>query len=99
MTNEDDELHHHDGDTAPRTDPLTGALMRDMLAPVFATARRGAPSVGLLLVDLDNFKSINDAFGHATGDAVLQAFALHARAALRDGDFLIRYGGDEFVVV
>ncbi len=61
--------------------------------------RRHATSVGLLLIDLDHFKSINDAFGHAAGDAVLHEFGVRARAILRGGDLLIRYGGDEFVAI
>jgi len=81
------------------TDSLTGALPRAALDPEFAAIRRSVQSVGLLLIDLDHFKSINDAFGHAAGDAVLRAFAERARGVLRGQDLLIRYGGDEFVAV
>jgi diguanylate cyclase (GGDEF)-like protein len=56
-------------------------------------------SHGLALIDLDHFKRINDAFGHATGDQVLQAFAAVATACLREGDVLARYGGEEFVLL
>lgn len=77
----------------------TDRRQRAALAPAFAAARRRVSAVALLLIDLDNFKSINDAFGHATGDAVLREFGVRARDVLRDGDVLIRYGGDEFVVV
>jgi diguanylate cyclase (GGDEF)-like protein len=80
-------------------DPLTGALARAALDPGFAAARRHAASVGILLIDIDHFKSINDAFGHAAGDAVLREFGVRARMVLRAGDLLIRNGGDEFVVV
>ena len=86
------------GAVAP-TDPLTGALTRAALGPRFAAISRRVSTVGLLLVDLDQFKSINDAFGHAAGDAVLREFGVRARTILREGDLLIRYGGDEFVVV
>ncbi|WP_043311421.1 diguanylate cyclase [Pseudomonas sp. ML96] len=54
---------------------------------------------GLALIDLDHFKRINDAHGHAAGDRVLQTFAAVARACLRDGDVLARYGGEEFVLL
>ncbi|MCY1412808.1 Diguanylate cyclase DgcM [compost metagenome] len=56
-------------------------------------------SHGLALVDLDHFKRINDHYGHATGDQVLQAFAAVAGACLREGDVLARYGGEEFVLM
>jgi diguanylate cyclase (GGDEF)-like protein len=54
---------------------------------------------GLALIDLDHFKRINDMYGHAAGDRVLQTFAAVARACLRDGDVLARYGGEEFVLL
>nr|WP_318840847.1 GGDEF domain-containing protein [Pseudomonas sp. Z8(2022)] len=54
---------------------------------------------GLALIDLDHFKRINDAHGHAAGDRVLQTFAAVARACLRDGDIIARYGGEEFVLL
>jgi diguanylate cyclase (GGDEF)-like protein len=54
---------------------------------------------GLALIDLDHFKRINDAHGHAAGDRVLQTFAAVARACLRDGDVIARYGGEEFVLL
>jgi diguanylate cyclase (GGDEF)-like protein len=54
---------------------------------------------GLALIDLDYFKRINDAYGHAAGDQVLQTFAAVASACLREGDVLARYGGEEFVLL
>ncbi|SQF96411.1 putative GGDEF domain protein [Paucimonas lemoignei] len=59
----------------------------------------GDASHGLALIDLDHFKRINDNHGHATGDQVLQAFALGAENCLRDTDVLARYGGEEFVLL
>jgi diguanylate cyclase (GGDEF)-like protein len=53
----------------------------------------------LIMVDLDNFKQVNDTFGHVAGDAALTAFARTIRATLRGRDFAGRYGGDEFVLV
>ena len=55
--------------------------------------------LGLALIDLDHFKRINDLYGHAAGDRVLQTFAVVARGCLREGDVLARYGGEEFVLL
>ncbi len=54
---------------------------------------------GLALIDLDHFKRINDSYGHAAGDQVLQAFAANAESCLRETDVLARYGGEEFVLL
>jgi diguanylate cyclase (GGDEF)-like protein len=84
-------------------DPLTGVWnRRGLLAEnerLFQLPRKQAPEVAVLLVDLDNFKSINDRFGHAFGDRVLQMFAVTARSAVRGSDFVGRLGGEEFAVV
>ncbi|MCO1575869.1 GGDEF domain-containing protein [Crossiella sp. SN42] len=61
-----------------------------------ASARRGAV---LLLLDLDNFKAVNDTFGHRAGDAVLRAVASTLRTVVGQEDALARYGGDEFVAL
>jgi diguanylate cyclase (GGDEF)-like protein len=79
-----------------RIDPLTGLPNRHALADLMASP----PShPGVLLIDLDHFKHINDAFGHDAGDAVLVAVGRTIREALRPGDFCARLGGEEFVVV
>jgi diguanylate cyclase (GGDEF)-like protein/PAS domain S-box-containing protein len=85
-------------------DDLTGVFNRRSLLEAggreLDLIRRGtSSSLGVLLIDLDNFKSINDNFGHAAGDAVLQAVANGARGALRSVDILGRIGGDEFAVI
>lgn len=62
-------------------------------------ARRENGKVGLLFVDLDKFKPVNDTFGHAAGDLMLQSVAARMSAAVRDSDTVARVGGDEFVLV
>lgn len=62
-------------------------------------AQRRASSLGILMLDLDNFKEINDQYGHAAGDAVLQAVCTRWRAVLRNIDLLGRIGGEEFAIL
>lgn len=65
----------------------------------FHRARREGAALGLLLLDLDHFKAVNDTYGHPIGDRVLERVASAVRNALRDGDIVVRYGGEEFLVV
>lgn len=84
------------------TDELTGLFNRRhflRLAKRELASLRPGREHGLALIDLDYFKRINDRFGHATGDRVLQLFAKVAKTCLRDGDILARYGGEEFVLL
>ncbi len=83
-------------------DPLTGLANRNKLARHLEQALlRGSdsPPMTLLLLDLDDFKPINDTLGHAAGDAVLQEVATRLRDSTRDGDMVARLGGDEFILV
>ena len=84
-------------------DGLTGLWNRRGLLSenerFFPAAGKPADEAAVLLIDLDNFKSINDRFGHAFGDRVLQIFAATARGAVRASDFVGRLGGEEFAVV
>lgn len=84
-------------------DSLTGLpnrhLFDDRLTVALAHARRSGDIVALLLLDLDNFKTINDTFGHDTGDKVLQAVARRMKSHLREGDSVARLGGDEFILL
>jgi diguanylate cyclase (GGDEF)-like protein len=84
-------------------DPLTGlpnrALILDHLRLALARSRRRPSNIGVLFVDLDRFKVVNDSLGHDAGDAVLVATGERLRAALRPPDTVGRLGGDEFVVI
>ena len=88
-------LAHHDG--------LTGlpnrTLLQDRLGKALPLARRGGSGIGLLLLDLDYFKDLNDTLGHPAGDRLLRAAAERLAGAVRPGDTLARLGGDEFAVV
>ena len=84
-------------------DMLTGLQSRRaiemQLRALSSEARAGGSGLGVLFVDVDHFKSINDRFGHGTGDACLAAVARRLQAELRDGDHLGRWGGEEFVAL
>ena len=84
-------------------DALTGlanrSLLRDRLDRAFAQARRNQAKVGLLYLDLDGFKAINDTLGHSVGDDLLQQAAQRLKGCVREQDTAARIGGDEFVLV
>jgi len=85
------------------TDPLTGAYNREFLhqklpGEIEAAIDRDRP-LSLALVDVDHFKAVNDQYGHGIGDVVLAEVARRLRGAIRGGDLLVRYGGEEFLAV
>lgn len=84
-------------------DPLTGlanrALLLDRLDQAMQQATRQHKAVGLLLLDLDRFKAVNDRFGHNGGDLLLQHVAARLLHCIRGCDTACRYGGDEFVIM
>jgi diguanylate cyclase (GGDEF)-like protein len=84
-------------------DPLTGVYNRryftEVLVQEVSRSKRHSRPIGFLLVDVNRFKQINDELGHVVGDKVLQEVGTLLRAAVRGEDFVIRYGGDEFLVV
>ena len=85
------------------TDGLTGLYNRkkldEMLVDQFARFQRHHRPFTLLMLDLDNFKSINDNYGHVAGDEVLTAVAATLKQSVRTVDYVARYGGEEFVAV
>ena len=88
---------------AAATDALTGLLNRrgffEAAAELMSASKSMKRPVSVLAFDLDHFKSINDKFGHAMGDAMLQLFAGVARKTMRSGDVIGRLGGEEFVAI
>jgi diguanylate cyclase (GGDEF)-like protein/PAS domain S-box-containing protein len=88
-------MAHHD----LLTDLPNRSLLADRLSQTLLQARRGGSKFAALFMDLDNFKPVNDKFGHATGDLLLKAAALRIQACVRASDTVARMGGDEFVVL
>jgi len=84
-------------------DSLTGLpnrkLFSDRLGIALAQAQRNQKGVAISMLDLDNFKNVNDTLGHDVGDLLLKAAAERLSAALRKGDTVARFGGDEFVLI
>lgn len=84
-------------------DPLTDAYNRRFglarLREEFSRAVRAENPLGVLMLDIDHFKAINDTYGHLVGDRVLRAVAAACRRVVREGDVLVRYGGEEFLVL
>lgn len=83
------------------TDTITGLPNRNAIHELISDAitSRGETQVGVVYLDLDNFKKVNDAYGHMFGDQLLQAVALAILSCLDDGQTLARLGGDEFIVM
>ena len=85
------------------TDALTGLYnrrwWRDMAPRLMAQSRRTGDAVAVLYMDLDHFKQINDSAGHVAGDSVLRAVAGALQRVIREGDYAVRYGGEEFLIV
>lgn len=86
-----------------RTDPLTGLFNRraamSLLVQAWSAATRTHASLVVMTIDIDHFKSINDRYGHAAGDAALKEVAMVLRANVRKEDSLCRVGGEEFLVI
>jgi len=80
-------------------DPVTGERIIAVSAPLTFNGRVVGEHGALLMIDLDHFKSVNDTFGHATGDEVLAKVAQIMHTSFRRSDIAIRYGGDEFTAI
>ena len=95
-------VSHLEAEARASTDALTGLPNRryfDEFCGLLARRRRADDAVGVLMIDIDRFKAINDAHGHAVGDEVLRAVAQAIAGAVREHDVPARYGGEEFAVL
>jgi diguanylate cyclase (GGDEF)-like protein len=93
---------HRAAEAQASTDALTGLPNRryfDEFCGLLARRRRSGDAVGVLMIDIDKFKVLNDTHGHATGDEVLRAVGSAIVSAVREDDVPARYGGEEFVVL
>jgi diguanylate cyclase (GGDEF)-like protein len=101
--NKEIEISRQKSDFQARHDDLTGLPNRryfsDHLSDCLATAKTTGASKAVLFVDLDNFKTVNDALGHDRGDKLLREVAAQLNESVRDSDFVARLGGDEFAVI
>ena len=84
-------------------DPLTGTLNRQLLDRIFKTQFKLSKSLNtgfaLIMGDIDDFKQVNDQYGHIFGDIVLKEFAQILKESVRKSDFVIRFGGEEFIII
>jgi two-component system cell cycle response regulator len=100
-----DELHRRNDelDEISRTDALTGLFNRrhleEQLGAYVAMSRRHGHDLGVVLLDVDHFKNVNDTYGHPAGDSVLCEIARRIKSQLRAGDVAGRWGGEEFLVL
>ena len=101
-----DISHHYKAyqkiENIARTDALTKTINRSYFEESFNDLIKSlsyGSSVSIAVVDLDKFKIINDEYGHLTGDQILQTFAIIVRKNTRETDLIIRYGGDEFIII
>ena len=96
-------MHHAEAESNALTDPLTGLPNARCMYLRFeqeaARARRTGHSFQVIMLDLDEFKQVNDTFGHRVGDKMLREVAHILQSQLREYDFLARYAGDEFVAI
>ncbi len=95
--------HNQNLERLASIDTLTGTYNRNAFSIVFSQmvkeAKRRKTALSLVLIDIDNFKSINDRFGHHGGDVVLKEFARATSQKIRESDVLCRWGGEEFVIL
>jgi diguanylate cyclase (GGDEF)-like protein/putative nucleotidyltransferase with HDIG domain len=96
-------MHHAEAESNALTDPLTGLPNARYIALRFdeeaSRARRNSRPFQVVMLDLDDFKNVNDTFGHKVGDKMLREMGRIIQTQLREYDFLARYAGDEFVAI
>jgi diguanylate cyclase (GGDEF)-like protein len=92
-------LRHAESEARANRDPLTGAYNRRWFESAIASEIASGNSTGLVLLDLDHFKKVNDKFGHTAGDGVLLETVQRLVAGVRPGDGVVRWGGEEFAIL
>jgi len=90
---------HAESEARANRDPLTGAYNRRWFETAIAAEIASGNSIGLVLIDLDHFKNVNDGHGHAAGDAVLLETVQRLVSGVRAGDGVVRWGGEEFAIL
>ncbi len=93
------DLHEQQALHDPLTDLPNRILLRERMGQSLARSRRHKEQLAVLFIDLDDFKSVNDSYGHAVGDQVLKGLARTLLSRVRDEDTVARLGGDEFVIL
>jgi len=81
------------------TNVFSRSFLRELLQGEISRAERNNRPLGLIMCDVDNFKAVNDRFGHLMGDYVLAQIASILKSCVRGSDYVVRYGGDEFLIV
>ncbi|SNY49369.1 diguanylate cyclase (GGDEF) domain-containing protein [Arsukibacterium tuosuense] len=89
----------HDSQCDTLTQTLNRSIMLDRIEQAISLSKRKQRTFALLFIDLNNFKPINDQYGHAAGDAILQQVSSRLQHAIRDSDAVSRHGGDEFLLL
>jgi diguanylate cyclase (GGDEF)-like protein len=93
------ELLHNQAIKDPLTNLYNRRYLDNVLPMIIATAKRRNEKIGFLMIDTDYFKKVNDTYGHKAGDTVLKILAKILKNSVRESDIVIRYGGEEFLIL